>query len=61
LPTFYLLQIKPLIGNQIMQNVVVDQMDRARMVLFTKSSLGNGEIKDISDVIFVDNARFSNL
>ena len=61
LPTFYLLQIKPLIGNQIMQNIVVDQMDKARMVLYTKSSLGNGEIKDICDVIFVDNAKFSKL
>lgn len=61
LPTFYLLQIKPLIGNQILQNIVIDQLDQAKMILFTKSSLGNGEIKDISDVIFVDNARFSKL
>ena len=61
LPTFYLLQIKPLIGNQILQNIVIDQLDQAKMVLFTKSSLGNGEIKDISDVIFVDNSKFSKL
>ncbi len=61
LPTFYLLQIKPLIGNQILQNIVIDQLDKARMVLFTRSSLGNGEIKDIRDVIFVDNTTFSKL
>ena len=31
------------------------------MVLFTKSSLGNGEIKEIRDVIFVDHLRFNKL
>jgi hypothetical protein len=61
LPTFYLLQIKPLIGNQILQNIVIDQLDQSKMALFTRSSLGNGEIKDIRDVIFVDNAAFSKL
>jgi len=61
LPTFYLLQIKPLIGNQIMQNIVIDQMDQSQMVLHTRSSLGNGEIKDIRDVIYVDTSRFSKL
>lgn len=61
LPTFYLLQIKPLIGNQIMQNVDLDRMDKSQMILYTKSSLGNGEIKDIRDVIYVDPARFSKL
>jgi len=31
------------------------------MALFTKSSLGNGVIKDIRDVIFVDTRKFSKL
>lgn len=61
LPTFYLLQIKPLIGNQIMQNIVIDKMDKSQMILYTKSSLGNGEIKDIRDIIYVDPSRFSKL
>jgi hypothetical protein len=61
LPTFYLLQIKPLIGNQISQNIIIEKMDRSKMVLFTKSSLGNGEISDIRDVIFVDTNAFSKL
>ncbi|MDP2338993.1 MAG: PEP/pyruvate-binding domain-containing protein [Bacteroidota bacterium] len=61
LPTFYLLQIKPLIGNQMMQNIVIDQLDQSQMALFTRSSLGNGEIKDIRDVIFVDTSKFSKL
>ncbi|MCK9411717.1 MAG: pyruvate, phosphate dikinase [Prolixibacteraceae bacterium] len=61
LPTFYLLQIKPLIGNQLTQNIVIDQIDKTRMALFTRSSLGNGEVKDIRDVIFVDTAAFNRL
>lgn len=61
LPTFYLLQIKPLIGNQIRHNVVLDKLDRSQMMLFTKSSLGNGVVKDICDVIFIDNDSFNKL
>jgi hypothetical protein len=61
LPTFYLLQIKPLIGNQLTQNIVIDQMDKSQMALFTRLSLGNGEIRDIRDVIFVDTDAFSKL
>jgi hypothetical protein len=61
LPTFYLLQIKPLIGDQIKQNIELDKLDRSKMVLFTKSSFGNAEIKEIRDVIFVDNEKFSKL
>lgn len=61
LPTFYLLQIKPLIGNQLTQNIVIDQMDKSKMALFTRSSLGNGEVKDIRDLIFVDTTAFNKL
>ncbi|HNX55567.1 MAG TPA: PEP/pyruvate-binding domain-containing protein [Prolixibacteraceae bacterium] len=61
LPTFYLLQIKPLIGNQITQNLDIERFEKSQMVLYTKSSLGNGEIKDIRDIIYVDPARFSKL
>ncbi|HET6557522.1 MAG TPA: PEP/pyruvate-binding domain-containing protein [Prolixibacteraceae bacterium] len=61
LPTFYLLQIKPLIGNQITQNIKVEKMDRSQMVLFTKSSLGNGQLSNIRDVVFVDTDAFSKL
>jgi hypothetical protein len=61
LPTFYLLQIKPLIGNQIGQNIDIGKLDQSQMVLFTRSSLGNGLIKDVQDVIFVNSSTFSKL
>lgn len=61
LPTFYLLQIKPLIGDQFRQNIDLEKLDKAQMLLYTKSSVGNGEINDIRDVIFVDNEKFNKL
>lgn len=61
LPTFYLLQIKPLIGDQFKQHVDLDKLDKSQMLLFTKSSVGNGEINDIRDIIFVDDKKFNKL
>lgn len=61
LPTFYLLQIKPLIGNQLNQNIDIGKLNQSEMVLYTRTSLGNGEVKDVRDVIFVDNSAFNKL
>jgi hypothetical protein len=61
LPTFYLLQIKPLVGSQILNHIDISLIDREKMFLFTKSSLGNGEIKGIQDVIYIDREKFSKL
>ena len=61
LPTFYLLQIKPLIGDQISQKINLNNLDKSKMVLFTKSSVGNGKIKEIRDIIFIKNEKFSKL
>lgn len=61
LPTFYLLQIKPLIADQLTQSIPIGMKDKSQMVLFTKSSLGNGIIKNITDVIFVNIQKFNKL
>lgn len=61
LPTFYLLQIKPLIGDQIRDRIEFDKLEREDMILFTKSSVGNGKLNEISDVIFIDNEKFSKM
>jgi hypothetical protein len=61
LPTFYLLQIKPLVSTQLLTHIDMGKLDRDNMFLFTKSSLGNGEVNGITDVIFVDNDRFNKL
>jgi hypothetical protein len=61
LPSFYLLQIKPLIGSQLLKGKDISTLDQTNMLLYTQSSLGNGEVEGVCDVIFVDNERFNKL
>ncbi|MBN2275020.1 MAG: hypothetical protein JXK95_11850, partial [Bacteroidales bacterium] len=61
LPSFYLLQIKPLVGNQLSTNFNFEKLDKSKFILHTTSSLGNGEINDIRDVVFIDVQRFNKL
>ncbi|MBA7516210.1 hypothetical protein ES705_08256 [subsurface metagenome] len=61
LPSFYLLQIKPLVGNQQSYSIDFSNLDKSKMILFSESSLGNGEITQIQDVIYVDIAKFDKM
>ncbi len=61
LPSFYLLQIKPLVGNQLNYNFNPDKLDKSKIFLFTTASLGNGEMDHIRDVIYVDTEKFNKL
>lgn len=61
LPSFYLLQIKPLVTDQISKQVKLDKLDKSRMLLFTRSCVGNGEVTGIRDVVYIDNSRFTKL
>ncbi len=61
LPTFYLLQIKPLVGNQLSYNIDFGKLEKSRMIMLTKSSLGNGELNYIRDILFVDIDTFDKL
>jgi len=61
LPSFYLLQIKPLIGNEEDYNIDFDKINKDKIILFAEKSMGNGKLEDIQDVIFVDNGKFDKL
>ncbi len=61
LPSFYLLQIKPLIGNEEDYNIDVEKINKEEIILFTEKSMGNGKIDNIQDVIFVDNGKFDKM
>jgi hypothetical protein len=61
LPSFYLLQVKPLTGSQQNYNIDIGQLDKSNMILYTESSLGNGEITDLQDVIFVNIDSFNKM
>jgi hypothetical protein len=61
LPSFYLLQVKPLVSHQ--QNIEFDlkDYDTSKKVLYTHASLGNGILNEIQDIIYVDPKRFDKL
>lgn len=61
LPTFYLLQIKPLIRHEDELSIDLGEMDIDKVVLFAKQGMGNGEVDGIRDVVFVDPAKFDKL
>jgi hypothetical protein len=56
--SFYLLQIKPIIGASLDYEVNMDDIDKSRVLLFTEKSMGNGMINNIRDVIYVDRDIF---
>ncbi|MDA3930376.1 MAG: hypothetical protein PF541_15605 [Prolixibacteraceae bacterium] len=61
LPTFYLLQIKPLLTSLETQNIDFNNLDVAQMLLYTSKSLGNGELTKITDVIYIAPDQFNKL
>jgi len=61
LPTFYLLQIKPLIRRDEQLTVNVGTIDPDKTILFAKRGMGNGIVNGIKDIIFVDPDRFDKM
>jgi len=59
LASFYLLQIKPLLGNASDYNVSMDKIDKDSILMFSEKGMGNGLIEDIKDVIYVDPGTFN--
>lgn len=59
--SFYLLQIKPLVGNQLSYDIDPSQIDKEKVILYSEASMGNGKLDYINDVIFLDISRFNKL
>ena len=57
-PTFYVLQIRPLTINIQEITINPDTINRDSLLLYTENGLGNGIIKDIYDVIYIDPEKF---
>jgi len=56
--SFYLLQIKPLIGSIEDYTVEMGKIKKENILLFSEKGMGNGLIQNIRDVLFVDKDRF---
>jgi len=52
--SFYLLQIKPLLGNAMDYEINMDEIDKEKIVVYAEKAMGNGKVDNIRDVIYVD-------
>ncbi|MFZ4399067.1 MAG: PEP/pyruvate-binding domain-containing protein [Bacteroidales bacterium] len=52
--SFYLLQIKPLIGNAEDYSIDENKINKNDVILFSDKGMGNGLLNDITDVIYID-------
>jgi len=51
--SFYLLQIKPLIGNIDAFHIDIEEVDKNRVLMISDASMGNGLEENVVDVIYV--------
>lgn len=61
LPTFYLLQIKPLIRIDEQVEIDLAQVDKEKIFMYAEQGMGNGKIENIRDVIYVDPEKFDKM
>lgn len=57
-PTFYLLQIKPLIRVEQQIEIDLDAIKDKEIFVYTERGMGNGKIETISDIVYVDPDKF---
>jgi hypothetical protein len=61
LPSFYLLQMKPIITELQNSSVEIGDYENERTILYTTQSLGNGDVKNITDIIYADPELFNKM
>jgi hypothetical protein len=61
LPSFYLLQIKPMLGSSGEFAIDLNQIDKQSILIYAEKSMGNGRIDDIREIIFVKTESFDKL
>jgi len=61
LPTFYLLQIKPLIRIEEQIEINLSEVDDEKVFMYAEHGMGNGKIESIYDVVYVDPEKFDKL
>ncbi len=58
--SFYLLQIKPMLGMGAGYRIDPDSIDEGKLLLLTRKSMGNGLVNDIADIVFIEPELFDN-
>lgn len=57
-PTFHLLQIKPLIRQEMSVDIDMSKVNRDKLVMLANKGMGNGKVNHIRDVIYMDLSKF---
>ncbi len=60
-PTFYLLQIKPLIRIEETVEIDLEMVNDDKVLMYAERGMGNGKIENITNVIYVDPDRFDKM
>ncbi|MFV0522356.1 MAG: PEP/pyruvate-binding domain-containing protein [Mangrovibacterium sp.] len=60
-PTFYILQIKPLIRCDQQLHIELGKQDVSSCLMYAKNGMGNGQLTGIHDVIYVPGKHFNKL
>ncbi len=58
--SFYLLQIKPLLGAGAGYNIEPESIGDGELILLSRKSMGNGLVDEISDIIYLEPEKFDN-
>jgi CheY-like chemotaxis protein len=58
LPTFYMLQVRPMTINFEDELTNIEAVEPDDLLLYTEEGLGNGKIDDLYDIIFIDPDKF---
>lgn len=56
--SFFLLQIKPMIGNTEEFKIFPESIDLSKAILLSYHGMGNGQVEGISDVIYIRREKF---
>ena len=59
--SFYLLQVKPLIGSGSGYSIEPESINDDDLILLSKKSMGNGIVKNVTDLIYVEPDSFNNM
>ncbi|NLN34437.1 MAG: hypothetical protein GX157_00300 [Candidatus Cloacimonetes bacterium] len=57
-PTFYILQIRPLSVSAEAYHIDAGKLNKSNLLMYTENGMGNGVIRDLKDVIYLDPQRF---
>lgn len=57
-PTLHLLQVRPLTGEQLGNDIDISSVDRSKCILYSQTSLGNGIIDTLTDLVVMNLDNF---